>query len=360
MDLKWWPVAVAGLCCLAICVALAALVPMRRVRRRLRPLAHVDRLTRLPEYANVVRMQRYAMLMLVALLVIVYLLALLTSSRPAGLATPDRGSVRPVDTMLCVGEPVTDPGTAGLLNYFARRAVGFTTQRIGLTSTSLRVVPLTRDNDDAADAFGRYAELTALQHDVDTNQPLTPGQAVQLSAGTNDFSRPLNYVDYARGTNDVLALCLAGFPAQPHNDDRRRSLIYLGPADLRRPDEQRPALFTTGQVNDMARAGGVQVNVITQPGPSPQADDLRSIAVGTAGTFETYDAAGTGADASGGTDAALAAILDRIESSPPPAGVSLRRAGAVADRSLDSPTVPLVAGIVVSALLCIALAVLRR
>ena len=40
MDLRWWPVAVAGLVCLGIAFALAMLLPMEQVRRRLRQLAN--------------------------------------------------------------------------------------------------------------------------------------------------------------------------------------------------------------------------------------------------------------------------------------------------------------------------------
>ena len=115
MELRWWPVVVAGLVCLAVCVTLAALLPMPQVRRRLRPLAHVDRLTRLPEYVRVVRLQFWSMLGLVALLVILLLETLLASSRPAGFsfASRDADAAHAEDIMLCVGEPVTDPATAG-------------------------------------------------------------------------------------------------------------------------------------------------------------------------------------------------------------------------------------------------------
>ncbi|MDT5218096.1 MAG: hypothetical protein QOF15_201, partial [Mycobacterium sp.] len=48
MDLKWWPVAAIGSACLVAVVVLAALLPMTAARERLRPLANVARLTRLP------------------------------------------------------------------------------------------------------------------------------------------------------------------------------------------------------------------------------------------------------------------------------------------------------------------------
>lgn len=337
MGLTWWPVATAGLLCLAICIALAAFLPTPRALRRLRPLAHVERLTRLPEYTRLVRLQFWSMLMFVMLLATVFALALLAGSRPAGLRSAD--AAHPEDIMLCVADPVTDAATASLLNYFAREAVGFDTQRIGLTSSSLRVVPLTRDYQYAADEFSRYAELAALQQNLDANKPLDEGQLTELGTGIDDFSRPLDYVDYARSTADVVALCLAGFPSTENHANRRRSLIYLGPNDIRRPDEQRPSLFSAQQVEDMAVGADVQVNVITQA----DVGDLRTLAARTGGRVETYE------------PAAVDASLDRIRTAAPHAD-----GNPIAQHSEDTPNVPLLGGIVVSALLCISLAVQRR
>ena len=340
MGLTWWPVAFAGLLCLTVCIALAAFLPTPRVNRRLRPLAHVERLTRLPEYARLVRLQFWSMLMFVVLLAAVFSLALLASSRPAGPRNADAS--HPEDIMLCVGDPVTEPATASLLDYFARRAVDFNTQRIGLTSPSLRVVPLTRDYQYAADEFSRYAKLAALQQNLDTNKPMAVGQLNELHTDIDDFSRPLDYVDYARSTADMFALCMAGFPSPENSADRRRSLIYLGPNDIRQPDERRPSLFSTQQVEDMAVAAGIQVNAITQA----DAGDLHTLAAGTGGRVETYD------------PAAVDTCLDRIRATLPRTGVT--GGNSIAQRWVDAPNVPLIGGIVVSALLCIALAVQRR
>ena len=353
MGLTWWPVAIVGLLCLTICIAVAAFLPAPQAHRRLRPLAHVGRLTRLPEYIRLVRLQFWSMLMFVVLLATVFALALLASSRPAALRNAD--AAHPEDIMLCVGDPVTDAATASVLNYFARQAVDFNTQRIGLTSSSLRVVPLTRDYQYAADQFSRYAKLAVLQQNLDANKPMAAGQLNELRTGIDEFSRPLSYLDYARSTPDILALCLAGFPAPDNNPDRRRSLIYLGPNDVRRPDEQRPALFSARQVEDMAVAGGIQVNVITQA-PQHSTDehstaggDLHALATRTGGRTETYDPATY-------DPAAVGAALDRIRAAAPRGRVT----NSIAQRFPDSPNVPLIGGIVVSALLCTALAVQRR
>jgi hypothetical protein len=338
VDLRWWPVALAGSLCLAIGIALAAVLPMRKARHRLRPLAHVDRLTLLPEYTRAVRLQFVSMVLMVVLLAILFVQALLASSRPAGMRSVS--AAHPEDIMLCVGEPVTDPATAELLNYFSQRTVNFDTQRIGLTSPSLRVVPLTRDYQYAADEFSRYAKLAALQRGVDSDKPMAEGQLTELRSGLRDFSQPLDYVDYARSTQDVLALCMAGFPSGEDKSNHRRSLIYLGAGDIFRPDEQRPPLFSTQRVEDMAAAAGIQVNVMARA----DAPDLRALAADTGGRFEAYESGGSGVDTA----------LDDIRANAPMAPLT------TGTGSWDSPNVPLIGGIVVSVLLCISLAVLRR
>jgi hypothetical protein len=352
VELKWWPVAIAGLICLGLAVGLAALLPMEQVRRRLRPMGHVNRLTRLPEYIRIVRLQFWSMLVAVVLLVTVFLAALLASSRPVG--SRDFDTAHLDDIMLCVGAPVTDPTTAGLLNHFARQTADFDTERIGLTSASLRVVPLTRDYQYATDQFNRYAKLAALQQAVNARRPMPEVQLTELQAGIDDFSRPLDYVDYARSVEDVLGLCMSGFPSFEQKTSHRRSLIYLGDSDVRRSGEQRPSLFSTAQIRDMAAAGGIQANVITKTAAQ---GSLQQLANGTGGRFEKYDTAAA-VDASGDTNPALAGILDRIRANPPTAAMA--SANTVAKGSWDWPNVPLVAAVVVSALLSISLAVLRR
>lgn len=321
MELSRWPVAVAGLVCLAAVIALAVLWPHTQRLRRLRPLAHVDRLTGLPEYRQLLRRRFWTMLGLAVLLVVLTVEALLASARPVR----PHDAAYPEDIMLCVGQPVTEPTTAGMLNYFASRISGFDLQRIGLTSTTLRVVPMTRDYQYAADSFLRYGKLAALQQ-----------QSAEFGSRSAEFSRPLDYVDYAPSVNDVLALCMAGFP--PADQVRRRSMIYLGDGSIRAPDERRPALFTGDQVRDMAVSGDIQVNVLS---PRP-AEDLQSLAAVTGGRAELAE------------EQALTAALDTIRAHPP----NLPDGAATVLR--DHPNVPLIAALVVSALLCLTLAMARR
>lgn len=334
MALTWWPVAVVGFACLAGAVALALLVPTKQVQRQLRPLANTARLTRLPEYARVARIRTVSLIAATVLLILVFATAVLAGARPSGLWWSLQSERLPEDIMLCVGQPVTDPATGEFVSYFARQAGTYSTQRIGLTTANRRVIPLTRDHQFAVEKLGAAAGLAGLPAD----DALSPAQLAAKRNLSASFTAPVTYVDYAANVTDILALCLTGFPAAEPPGERRRSLIYLGPGELRPTDERRPTLFTEQQVIDMARERGVQVNaLVSSPGP------LRSLVQATDGRF-----------ASIGPE--LAGQLDAIRAHPPAAD---RSATLVGFRG-DSPTVPLAVAVVVSALLCLSLAVLRR
>ncbi len=235
MELIWWVVAIAGCLGLAICIAAALVKPMRTAPRRLRLLANVDRLTRLPEYRRAVRLRTLSAVVAIALLTIVFGASVIAAARPTGLPSSARQSqgVEPEDIMLCVGAPPTDPTVRATLRYFAAQVQTFTTQRIGLTTIDRRIVPLTRDY--------QYA-------------------AAQLNTAT--WGPAVSYVNYAGGVEDVLAMCLTGFPSSDEEVAQRRSLIYVGPGSLRTPGDTRPALFTAGAVFDMASEGQVQINIL--------------------------------------------------------------------------------------------------
>lgn len=334
MALTWWPVAVIGFGCLAGAVALALLVPTRQAQRRLRPLANTARLTSLPEYARVARARAVSLIVTIGLLVLLFGAAVLASARPSGLWWSLQASEVPEDVMLCVGEPVTDPTTGAFLSYFAQQARTFGTQRIGLTSANRRVIPLTRDYQFAVEKLGDTAGLAGLPDDT----TLSPAQLSAKRDSVAAFAAPVTYVDYAPSVADILALCVAGFPVEEGPDERRRSVIYLGPGELRSPGEDRPSLFTEQQVAEMATERGIQVNaLVSSPGP------LRTVVSATSGRF-----APVGSD--------LAAQLDGIHSHPPEGDRSVTLAGFRG----DTPTVPLAVAVAVSALLCLSLAVLRR
>ncbi len=333
MELSWWPVAVTGFACLAIAIVLAMSAPKEQVRRQLRPLAHTARLTRLPDYARLARTRLLATIVTLVLLVVVFLFAVLASARPTGWATSP-GSDVPQDIMLCVGEPVTARATGEFLTHFAGQAKTYGTQRIGLTSPTRRVVPMTRDYQYAAGRFGDFARITQRSD-------------VTAEAKAAEFAPAVSYVDYAPSVDDVLALCMTGFPSFEQKSTHRRTLIYLGPSSIRAPDETRPALFVDQRVTEMANQAGIQINAITTS-PRGREAALRSITESTGGKFLYYTAG----------DATLSADLDTISENPPPA--ALPGGAGVIGWSSDSPSIPLIVAVVASTLLCVSLAVLRR
>ncbi|ORW03352.1 hypothetical protein BB737_06110 [Mycobacterium avium subsp. hominissuis] len=363
MDLKWWPIAACGVVALIAAIAVALLAPLPAVRRVLRPLAHVTRLTNLPEYARVARARFLALLVTAVLLAVLFASAVITASRPVGFSSATRNfeALHPEDIMICVGEPVTDAATAGLLDYFAQRMKAFDTQRIGLTSPTLRVVPLTRDYEWAAQQFTNYANLSALQRDIDAGKQLPPSDVAQLSNGITSFSRQINYTDYVRSVEDILALCMTGFPGFEDKSSRRRSVIYIGYSSIRSDTDRRRSLFSTQTVKDMAAHAGIQINAITRSdvvtAATQGSDSLSSIVATTGGRFSRYNPAGTGAGP-GTTDATLTGLLDRIRQHPP--DVVLPNGTMITRRSWDYPNLPVSISLIASALLCAALAVLRR
>ncbi|MDV3127135.1 hypothetical protein M1247_19580 [Mycobacterium sp. 21AC1] len=363
MALKWWPIILGGLIVLAICVAAASLLPMAKVQRVLRPLAHVDRLTRLPEYVRVYRLYFLAVIITGVLLLTTFAAALIASARPVGMSTTTKEfeTEHPEDIMLCVGEPVTDPSTANFLDYYAQQARSFDTQRIGLTSSSLRVVPLTRDHDYAADQFEYFAKMARIQQDLDTNRPVSEADRAELQVGIEKFAQPITYVDYAPSVEDILALCLTGFPSFEGKSTHRRSLTYIGYSAFRSPTEQRAALYTEQAIKDLAIAAGVQVNVISRSDvaeSSPEANNrLQSIAESTGGRFSLYNPAGT-AQTDAGADSTLNRILDEFRDNPPE--VVLPSGRSVTSQSWDAPQSALIAAVAAAILLCVSLAVLRR
>ncbi|KWX21428.1 hypothetical protein AFM11_24725 [Mycolicibacterium wolinskyi] len=363
MDLKWWPVIIAGVVCLLAAVAAAALLPMAKVERVLRPLAHVDRLTRLPEYARVYRIYFLSMIITGVLLLATFAAALTASARPIGASTTTKefDTEHPEDIMLCVGEPVTDPTTANFLTYYAQQAKSFDTQRIGLTSSSLRVVPLTRDHEYAAQRFEYFAKMARIQQDLDTNRDVSDADRAELQTGIEKFAQSITYVDYARSVEDILALCLTGFPSFEGKSQHRRSLVYIGYSAFRSPDEQRAQLYTEQAIKDMATKAGVQINVISRSDvaeSSPEANNrLQSISEATGGKFSLYNPAGT-AQTEAGEDATLTRLLDEIRDNPPEVVLSSGR--VVTSESWDAPRDALLAAVVAAVLLCVSLAVLRR
>lgn len=325
MDMKWWPVALVGLACFAIVVALAALPSMAAARQRLRPLANVDRLTRLPEYAKAARLRSLSTVITVVVLTVMFAAATWAGSRPAA-ARDDFDAAFPQDTMLCVAQSASDPETTEFLDYFAHQVATMpVTQGIGLTSLNRRLVPLTRDHAYATTRLSEFVGTRAAQ--------------------AASFAPRVPYTDYATNVNDVLALCLSGLPLDGERGTHRRSIIYLGPSDIHAAGDQRPALFTEGGLHDLAKRVGAQINVV-DTAPSPASGALAALSAQAEGR---YLAAGP---------KSVTAALDEIRSHSPAA----RRAdGTVVRTELqDDPVAPLAIALSSAAVLSVALLVLRR
>ncbi|MBY0287846.1 MAG: hypothetical protein K2X52_11920 [Mycobacteriaceae bacterium] len=303
MELTWWVVAIAGCLGLACCIAAVLLKPMRTVRRRLRLLANVDRLTRLPEYRRAARLRTLSAVVAIALLTVIFGAAVVAAARPIGLPSAARQSqeAQPEDIMLCMGGPPSDPEVRATLRHFATEVGNFSTQRIGLTTADRRIVPMTRDYQYAAGRFNTYAGGSG-------------------DAGT--WAPALDYVNYAGGVEDVLAMCLTGFPPADQSTAPRRSLIYVGPGSLRTPGDSRPALFTPDGVRDLAQEADVQVNLLFTETDNGALDAL------------ARESGGRSFPVNSDANADLAEIRDH----PPPSTESQNAAVSV----VETPDIPLV------------------
>ena len=361
MELKWWPVILVGLAALVAAAAVAWSLPFSAEGRKLRPLAHVDRLTRLPEYIKVYRAYVLSVMATLLLLTIVFGATLVAGARPTGLPASMQAfdAAHPQDTMLCMGEDVTDPTAAEYLTYFAQQAQSFDRERIGLTSATLRVIPLTRDHTFAADRLQGLARLARIQQDLDAGEPVSDADRAELQARAAEFSRPIEYVDYAPSVEDVLALCISGFGES--GGTHRRQLIYLGDSSLRDPGDQRPALYSDDAVRQLAIDEDVQINVIARTdaaASTPEGNDaLRAVAEATGGTFQLYNPSEAAA-AEPGIDPLLLAHLHQIRDNPPTAELADGR--VISSDSWDTPQPALIVAVATVVLLSLSLVVLRR
>jgi hypothetical protein len=234
--------------------------------------------------------------------------------------------------MLCVGQPVTDKTTGAFLTYFAGQARTYGTQRIALTSPNRRVIPMTRDYQYVAGRLGELAKLS--QGPADD------------AATTASFSPAVSYVDYASSVEDILALCMTGFPSFDSTSSHRRSLIYLGPGQIRDPGEARRSLLTAEQVSGMASDAGIQINTLTPS--SRTAGSLPSIAKSSGGKYFSLE----------NRESQLAGDLGVIKNNPPAASAPADE--AVTSWFGDAPAMPLAVAVFASMLLCLSLVVLRR
>jgi hypothetical protein len=300
MDLRWWVVVIVACVALAVGIVIAVWRPVDTDARRFRPLANVERLTSLPGYVRAVRVKALTTAATLTLLAVALGCAVIAGARPTGLPTAaqDVESGQPEDVMVCAGAPADDPAMAAAMRFFAGHVATSGTQRFGLTAPNRRVIPLTRDNQFASARFGEYA-------------------------GAPEFAPAVRYSDYAEGADDLLALCLTGFPDFEEPAAQRRSIIYVGPGDLRPPGDPRPALFDADRVRAMAQAAGAQVNVLLT---GPGGDELETLARDTGG--RSFPA-----------EADVAGALEEIRANPPPPTPDA--AETVRAAAPDSPDIPL-------------------
>lgn len=313
MDVIWWWVVIVA--CLAVAAVIVAVFTVRRDadRRRFRPLANTARLTTLPAYVRAVRRRNLVAAVTLALLVAGFGGAVLAAARPIGLPSLsyDVGSAQPEDIMVCTDGPGDDESRA--LRYFAERIGSFDTERIGLTTPDRRIVPLTRDRQFAVARFDEAGRTD------------TDGSAVR-------------YSDYTPTVEDLIALCITGFPDFEQPAAQRRSVVYVGPARLAGDD----ALFDSGRLRDLTAAAGVQFNAVTTDVDSAE---LQRLAADTGGTYHP-----PGSDIA----AALADIRDRPPSATSVVGPSARAA------TPETPELPLlVALLALTGLLAVPLVVRR-
>ena len=322
MELIWWVVAIAGFVGLAICIVVGLLRPVKTEQRRMRLLANVERLTRLPEYRRAARLRTLSAVAAIVLLTVIFGAAVVAAARPMGLPSTARQSegVAPEDIMLCMGGQPSDPAVRSTLRYFAERVPAFTTQRIGLTSADRRIVPLTRDYQYAAAQF----------NDV----------AADRAGDDTRWAPTVSYVNYAGDVEDTVALCLTGFPSFDQQAAQRRSIIYVGPGSRRPSGESRPTLFTADAVRGLAESGDVQINVLLT---GPEAGALEALARDTGG--RSFSA-----------DSSTAADLSEIRENPPPQTAAVDTAVT----SVETPDVPMALALVALAVLVMWPVVVRR
>jgi hypothetical protein len=273
-------------------------LPVDAGRRRYRLLANVERLTRLPEYRRAVRLRLLSTAGAIALLIVAFTGCVLAGARPTGLPTISRAAspAEPEDIMVCVAGPVDAGMIRSAMEYFAAQSDTFTTQRIGLTAFDRRAIPLTRDYQYAKAQFSDHAD-------------------------TAEWADSITYADYAGGVADALALCATGFPSFERPAAQRRSIIYIGPAERRAPDEERPALYSSNAISELLRNAGVQVNSIAT---GPDSATLSSLGRETGGrTF------------SGGAN--IVAHLAEIRKHPPP---TIAADETTELRSMETPDLP--------------------
>jgi hypothetical protein len=360
LELRWAPVFDVGKFLLMGGVLGAALLPLRgKAGTALRPLARVERLTALPEYVRAARIQRALLLVTTVSVLAVLVCVLYASARPLQTERAGGSDQRhPDDVMLCVAAPVTSHMSSALLSYYQQEAAALADrpgsgQRIGLTSPTLRALPLTADHAFAAGQLRRFANLANLAAAAAAGQQLTEQQAKDLTDGQDAFSRTVRYVDYQPNFIDTLASCVLGFPDHATPSSRRRSVVYLGPTDERPASGSRTA-YSPGSLAQLTAEAKAQINIIevapgSGVGAQPNGVSKTETDISGGKFFAFSDTADPGA---------LTGALDQIRANRPALA-----AGAEAtppEIKADNPSRVLGFAVGFATLLALCLAVIRR
>lgn len=354
MELRWWFVVIGGLVLLLAIVLAASFWPIRQRPRSLRPLAWVQRLTVLPEYVRAYRQYRI-MLAAIAIATVAFLLAaIIATARPVSSAATAAqiNRAHPEDINLCIAYDPAAHDVSETLNYFRDQAKAFDTQRLALTSATLRVIPMTADSSYLQDRLGYFGGLNALAGKEKPESEDTKA----LQRGRLEFSRGVAYTDYARTVNDALALCMTGFPGFTKPSDHRRSVIFLGPTAEQR--QARP-IYTDDRLAELARTAQIQLNVLT-PTAAEEGSAVKRLAEGTGGRFITYLQGAKTASAAelAGIDKTFRGHLDEIRANPP--AITQSDGTIYVQKVQDRPNVILVIALGIAVVFATALAGVRR
>jgi len=354
MELRWWFVVIGGVILVVAIVLAAYFWPMRQRPRRLRPLAWVQRLTQLPEYVRAYRRYRI-MLAAIAIATMAFLLAaIFATARPISseATAAEINRAHPEDINLCVAYDPASHDVSEMLDYFRDQAKTFDTQRLALTSATLRVIPMTSDHTYLQDRLGYFGGLNAL---AAKDQP-SPEDSKALQRGRQEFSRGVAYSDYAQTVNDALALCMTGFPGFTKPSEHRRSVIFLGPTA--EPPQAHP-IYPDDKLTELSRTAQIQLNVLT-PTAAEEGGAVKRLAESTGGRFITYlqGTKTTSPAEQAGIDKTFRGHLDEIRSNPP---VITQSDGTVLVQKVrDRPNFILVIALAIAVVFATALAGVRR
>ncbi|KQR68557.1 hypothetical protein ASF98_07920 [Arthrobacter sp. Leaf337] len=308
---------------------------LARIRERgrqttLRPVAHGNRLTELPEYQAAVRRHRRWLTVAAVAGGVLMAAAVVAAARPA-----ERNTVSPEqrnrDIILCLDASGSmNSADAAVVEVFARLAQGFDGERIGLTvfdSSAVQVFPLTDDYDFVQE------QLQAAKKAFDG----APGSAGFLDGTWNGAGSSL--------IGDGLASCVQGFPATDGggpaggggSQERSRSVVLATDNFV-----SGEPIFTLPEAAALAKKKVVRVYALN-PGdfdygtdPDQPGAELRAAAEGTGGAYYPLD-----------SPDAVAEIIRKVQSTEATAFTAAPQA-VVSDRAEIPLGIALVSGLVLA------------